>query len=138
MSIPLFKSVSEISEVEGHNSFLKLKAVYSGKDVALQEVPKLKGRVLAAIGTVVAFGSVAYGAVSGWRKASKGKEQFEEQKEQIKTLTGEKENLAIENAMLHENTKKFTDMHHSRAAHGSHADAALHDKAQTEQAERVH
>lgn len=79
-----------------------------------------------------------YGAVSGWRKAVKGKEQFESLNEDIQSLKNEKEGLVIENAMFRENTKKFTDHIASRAEHGSHADAASHDKAHAAHAERTH
>lgn len=116
---------------------------------SLEEVGSLaeaKGKGLAVVGGIVALGTLIYGAVSGWKKSNKGKAQFEDLKTQVDASSARADGLLTQveglNQEVGAHRKSFAELHakheaqsashaakhESRAEHGSHADAALHDK----------
>jgi hypothetical protein len=104
-----------------------------------ESLPKTKGFALGITGLVVGFGLAAYGAIRGWGKARKGEEQFNELKSQRNELNARNQAMETQVQGLNEevgmNRKRFTETISSRSAHGSHKDAAHHDKKHSATAE---
>lgn len=106
----------------------------------LRNFSEIKGKGIAVAGAVAGLGMTVYGYVNGWSKAAKAKKQFEALKAQVGSHEARAEALEMQVNGLNEEVsthrKRFTDMHQSRAEHGSHAQAALHDKHEAKSAEQ--
>jgi cell division protein FtsB len=111
-----------------------LRAAESGS-----QTPKIRGAALATIGGIAYLGAATYGAIRGWGKARKGEEQFNELKSQRNELNARNQAMETQVQGLNEevgmNRKRFTETISSRSAHGSHKDAAHHDKKHSATAE---
>ncbi|MFO0109670.1 MAG: hypothetical protein ACK52W_03945, partial [Alphaproteobacteria bacterium] len=102
-------------------------------------IPQVRGAALATFGVIAGLGVAVYGGIRGWGKARKGEEQFNALKSQREELNTRNEALQTQVQGLNEEVgvhrKRFSEGVHSRAAHGSHAEAAHHDKKHSATAE---
>ena len=123
LSIPLAKWLAEAVEAASNS----------------QVMPRVRGGVPATFGVIAGLGVAVYGAIRGWGKARKGEEQFNELKSQRNELNIRNEALQTQIQGLNEEVgvhrKRFSEGINSRSAHGSHAEAAHHDKKHSATAE---
>lgn len=110
-----------------------------GAETLWKTLRNAKGGNFAIFGAAAGIGLLIYGAIRGWGKARKGEEQFNELKSQRDELNARNDGLQTQVQGLNEEVgvhrKRFSEGLHSRAAHGSHADAAKHEKDHSATAE---
>lgn len=93
----------------------------------IEAAPKIKGKGWAIAGAGTSIAMVIYGAVSGWLKAGKAKEQFESLKLEVAVKDTEIEGLHTQVGGLHQEAQAhragFAERH-AKKEHASHAEKA--------------